>query len=94
MTLPIRSLYERAIGAYGFREQLIKAVEELGELTQAMAKQLLEPSDANRSHVAEEIADVRIMLEQAEMILDIRAEATRWKYDKLKRLKERLDQSQ
>ena len=97
MTEQIRTLLERSIKYHGAKVQAWKAVEELGELTQALAKlmgDLRAPNpDYNRmvDHVAEEVADVRITLEQILMIFDIEDRAGQWRYEKLKRLKERLD---
>ena len=97
MTNTIRKLLERAIDIHGATQQAWKAVEEMGELIQALAKLAGDPGapapDYNQrvDHVAEEIADVRIMLEQVCMIFDIEERAGQWRYHKLQRLKERLD---
>ena len=97
MTDTIRALLQRAIDTHGANQQVWKAVEEMGELTQALAKLAGDPGAPNpdynqrMDHVAEEIADVRIMLEQICMIFDIEARAGQWRYHKLQRLKERLD---
>lgn len=58
------TLYERAIRKFGERNQVVKAVEELVELAGALAK-AHNDKDAN---VAEEIADVHIMLEQMKLL--------------------------
>lgn len=42
-------------------------------------------------HVDEEVADVRIMLDQICMIFDVEDRAVRWRWHKLQRLKDRLD---
>ena len=102
MTNQIRALYERAIAHFGEGMQLLKTMEEAGELVQAVAKYTALPvpamSDAEAehakqtiNHLAEEIADVRIMLEQVCMIFDIEERAQQWRWHKLVRLKERLD---
>lgn len=102
MTDQTRALYERAITAYGEGHQMVKAMEELGELTQAIAKYTNMPaipgSDAEtealraaRDHVAEEIADVGIMLDQIGMLLGIGSAAARWRWKKLMRLRQRLE---
>lgn len=53
---------------YGKEHQTIKAMEELAELIQALAKGDLE-------NIKEEIADVRVMLEQIEYLYGISDEA-------------------
>lgn len=98
MTDQIRALLRRAIDTHGATLQTWKAVEEMGELIQALAKLAGDPGapapDYNKrvDHVAEEIADVRIMLEQICMIFNIEERAGQWRWHKLQRLKERLDQ--
>ena len=49
---------------YGKEHQTIKAIEELAELIQALAKGDIE-------NIKEEIADVRVMLEQIEYLYGI-----------------------
>lgn len=62
----------KAINTYGVENQMIKTVEELSELSQALCKFLLKPyTESDRTildNIYEEIADVEIMLEQCKMI--------------------------
>lgn len=97
MTSQKRRLLQRAIDHYGPQTQQWKAIEELGELIQAAAKLCAGQdrlSGAAREqavdHVAEEIADARIMLQQLCMILDVEERAVQWEYHKLARLRERI----
>lgn len=53
---------------YGKEHQTIKAMEELAELIQALAKGDIE-------NIKEEIADVRVMLEQIEYLYGISEDA-------------------
>ena len=53
---------------YGKEHQTIKAIEELAELIQALAKGDIE-------NIKEEIADVRVMLEQIEYLYGISDDA-------------------
>lgn len=105
MTNQTRALYERAIAHFGEITQIVKAMEEAGELVQAVAKYLcmadLPMSDAEaeyakrtKDHLAEEIADVRIMLDQLEMIADCHDQVDRWKWKKIKRLRERIEEDE
>lgn len=49
---------------YGEDSQLIKIKEELTELYEAVEEYQANNSEENRTHLAEEMADVRIMLRQ------------------------------
>lgn len=83
-------IYEQAVAHYGRINQLIKAMEECGELIQALAR--WSNGEAVFGNVCEEIADVEIMLEQLKIILGDRyAEYLNLKKaEKLGRLAERL----
>ena len=61
-------------------------MEELAELTQALSKALL----GKESNIAEEIADVEIMLEQLKLLWETRNIQT-IKEEKLDRQLERID---
>lgn len=71
---------------YGKEKQTIKAMEELAELTQALSKALL----GEESNIAEEIADVEIMLEQLKLLWETRSIQT-IKEEKLDRQLERIE---
>ena len=62
----------------------MKAIEELGELIRAIAR-----AD-DPDNIAEEMADVEIMLEQLKIILGNDADVERWTAKKLQRLNQRL----
>ena len=87
----------KAIQRYGHTNQMVKAIEEMGELTRALSRQLTAESATEmlkaRSGIVEEIADVEIMLEQLKMIFDIKpAEIEKEKEFKLVRLNARVDE--
>lgn len=70
---PSRTAIERkAIEVYTKENQVIKTLEEIGELAQALSKWLLcqssFPPPELKKNVKEEIADVQIMLDQLKMI--------------------------
>ena len=73
----------KAINSYGNASQKIKAIEEMGELIQAISKSLLD----NKNNVEEEIADVEIMLTQLKIMYSLN-DIENWRNYKLKRLKE------
>ena len=79
-------IYEQAVKHYGKLNQIVKAMEECGELIRALARWAEgEPVIGN---VCEEIADVEIMLEQVKIILGDKYEEylTLKKAEKLGRL--------
>lgn len=70
-----------AVEYYGATAQMLKAIEECGELIVALAKE-------DWGNIPEEIADVRIMLDQIEIILGV--DTWRIRQRKLERLSERM----
>lgn len=78
-----------AIEKYGKQAQVIKAIEELSELQQALAKSLNGYTDI--SNIAEEIGDCRIMLDQLDYIFDVENESWKAYDEKLYRLKKRME---
>ena len=73
-----------AVRHYGTGNQRFKAMEELAELIRALAR------CDDRDNIAEEMADVRIMLDQLEIMLRNSDEVREWEYEKLMLLSERL----
>ena len=57
-----KKVLEAALSAYGSEIQRVVAIEELSELQKELCKSLRGQTDMQ--HIAEEIADVQIMLEQ------------------------------
>lgn len=80
--------YERRIGqaaikTFGRIPNIIKAIEELSELQQALCKHIVSENDAPTvANVHEEIADVQIMLGRLMMLFDP-TEVEDWKGSKL-----------
>lgn len=84
-----REVIGQAVERFGVDKQITKTMEECAELIQALAKWLA--SDGNHGpeidyHVAEEVADVQIMLEQIMYMFDNHYEVGEYKQEKLKRL--------
>lgn len=77
-----------AIEEYGKLNQLVVAVEELSELQKEICKFIR--GDGSREHIAEEIADVSIMLAQLEEIFDIRTSIDYHYGAKMLRLESRI----
>lgn len=76
-----------AVKKWGVYSQLMVVIEELSELQKAVCNFY-----RGREHnIPEEIADVRIMLRQLELICNCEDQADRQINNKLCRLRERLD---
>ena len=65
------NVIEKAIEKWGKEAQTIVAMEECAELIQASSKQLRR-KDKSINHLIEELADVRIMIEQIEYLYGIK----------------------
>lgn len=87
-------VYQKAIDAFGVEAQLLMCIEEMSELTKAICKfRRAKPNQIpERLHdIAEECADVTIMMEQLRIMFDSNEEVCRVMDMKVARLKERLN---
>lgn len=86
----LREIEQRAVTTYGKNSQLWMLVEEVAELQKEISKNLR--GEDNKSHIAEEIADVRIMLDQCQIVFDIPdCQVTEVMFQKIRRLRDRLN---
>lgn len=83
------SITHAAVDYFGEDCQIIKAIEEMSELTHALTRYL--NGEMYAANVAEEMADVFIMMEQLRYIFDNSESVKRWMAFKLRRLKERIN---
>lgn len=83
-----REIYQAALEKWGADAQTLMAFEEMAELQKELCKNAR--GKDNRGSIAEEIADVQIMLEQMIVLHDCRAMVRTNKTAKIKRLQERL----
>ena len=81
-------IFEQAIRTYGKESQMQMVHEEVAELQKEICK--LWRGRDNVQAIAEEVADVEIMLDQLKLILDIEEDVQRFREKKITRLKERL----
>lgn len=81
-------IYRGALAMWGPDAQTLMAFEEMAELQKELCKHAR--GKHNRSAVAEEIADVQIMLEQMAELHGCAAQVTAWREVKLERLLERI----
>ncbi|MEA4920647.1 MAG: hypothetical protein VB078_06995 [Clostridiaceae bacterium] len=90
------AILEKAIATYGVKAQMLKSIEEMCELSQALLKlvfsEWFETGDCVEAvkHISEEMADVSIMLNQLTMIF---GDPTEQEIEKLERLDSRLEAS-
>lgn len=81
-------VYEAAVKRFGAGHQMVKALEELGELSQAIAKWA--NGDPVTGEVCQEIADVEIMIEQMKIIMG--DQYTQYLYEKKEEKMKRLEE--
>ena len=92
-----QKIYSKALSTYGREHQMLICIEECSELIKSLTKYCrigvdLEYEECGKAvkSIAEEIADVKIMIEQITMALDIHGEVNRQQLIKLERLEKRL----
>lgn len=79
---------KKALEINGAEAQTCVVFEEMAELQKELCKHAR--GKENVKAIAEEIADVRIMLEQLTLLYDCETEVEVWRMTKLSRLAERL----
>jgi len=82
-------IYIKALETWGIRTQITIMFEEMSELQKALCKSLR--CEEVTGNIAEEIADVEIMLEQMKLIYGIDDITRSLKQYKLERLQEKLE---
>lgn len=78
-----------ALEAFGAEAQMVMAIEEMSELTKELCKH--RRGRDNVEAIAEEIADVEIMLQQMVMLFDCAGQMETFRRYKLERLAERIE---
>lgn len=78
-------LYEACLSKWGAEAQMLMAIEEMGELSQALSRCL----NGRKHNVEEEIADVLLMVGQIEHLFD-KEKIKKIQKKKLKRIQKRL----
>lgn len=81
-------IFSAALETYGAEAQTLMVMEEMSELAKELCKHARGAD--NTDAIAEEIADVHIMLRQMEILHDCEERAGWWFNVKLDRLEERL----
>lgn len=85
-----QEILQQAISTYGAQTQEMMLLEEMSELQKEICKHWR--GRDNTRAIAEEIADVEIMLEQMKMIFRCAYTVSLYRFQKLKRLERRLSE--
>ena len=62
------NIEELAIKKWGVKNQILKTIEELGELSTALARYLIDKDESYEWDVVDEIADCYILLDQLKVL--------------------------
>lgn len=87
----INGVYRMALDTFGAEAQTLMCMEEMSELQKELCKHARGAD--NTAHIAEEIADVRIMLDQMAILHGCAGLAANYKTAKLERLLNRLEET-
>ena len=83
------TVYAEALTTFGANCQLVVALEEMSELQKEICKALR--GDIHPAHLAEELADATIMLEQVRQIFGINEPVCEMMDSKILRLRQRIE---
>ena len=83
-----QKVYMNALITYGDRKQMVKCLEELAECQQAICKILI--GGENFDHLAEEIADATVTLEQMRLLFNVNDKVCSYMDAKVQRLDDNL----
>lgn len=84
----MENVLKDAIKFYGTETQLNVAIEELSELIKELCK--AKRGIPHQDHIAEEMADVKIILEELMIIFNNKHRVSNWYNAKLRRLSDRM----
>lgn len=82
------TVFAKALGTWGAEAQITMVFEEMSELQKELCKKLRGAKNINE--IAEEIADVEIMLDQMKLLFNIQSLVSVQRGEKVARLIERL----
>ena len=71
-----KAVYDAALGKWGQKMQCTVAIEEMSEVIKEITKSMR--GELHREHLAEEIADAKIMLEQLVLMFDVNDSVDSW----------------
>ena len=82
------AVYKKAIVKYGVEKQMTVAIEEMSEVIKELCK--LQRGIGNRDHLAEEIADAMIVLEQMRLVFNLNQAVCDKMDEKIERLQRKV----
>lgn len=91
MMLHDNAICQAALETFGKESQMTMAIEEMSELTKELCKRCR--GRDNVEALAEEIADVEIMLQQMVMLFDCAGQVETFRRHKLERLAGRIEEA-
>ena len=91
MTEKERAVFQKALKTWGGEAQVLCLLEEMAELQDALCKH--KRGRRTLEDIAEEIANVEIMLDQMKLLFHIEKEAEAQRARKIARVEERLNHS-
>lgn len=91
MTKEEKKIFQDALRVFGGRNQITVALEEMSELQKELCKYLRSDSSFSTVNIAEEIADVGIMLDQMKIEFQVEDAVEEQRAYKVRRLRERID---
>lgn len=86
-----KKTFKDALHVFGSQNQITVALEEMSELQKEFCKYLRNDSSFSTVNIAEEMADVEIMLEQMKMLFRCDDAVEEQRQYKVQRLRERID---
>lgn len=93
MDITEKSIYEKALEKWGIETQILMCIEELSELIHALVKYGRKINGSSKDKIAEEIADVELMIEQMKVAFNIqKLDIENLKLKKIQRLEGYLNE--
>lgn len=89
MNFKERMIFAKALKTYGETAQIFMVMEEVAELQKELCKN--QRGKSNRREIAEEVADVEIMLDQMKVLHNIEEMTVEARNSKVARLNRRLE---
>lgn len=84
-------VYAMALDKFGAGKQMVVAIEEMSEVQKEICKAIR--GNVDLKHLAEEVADATIMLEQIRLMYGINGEVCAVMDAKVERLRQKIEQS-
>jgi len=86
----LNKLFQACVDKWGAELQQVKAIEEMSELQKELCKDLI--GEGDRMNIAEELADVALMIAQIRYQMGLQEEYEMWFKRKLERLQNILQE--